>query len=182
MSSKRFSNQRNQKKIIYVVKPLQEEETKQEKFEESERIQPANPKFFEQKKEELKIENELPIKKEEKSLTKNLIQQFKYKKVECPICYNKIHNEARLWSCRQCFQSYHLNCISKWISNSNTNKNGNYSLYKWSCPKCCYLYTEEMPDYFCFCGKTSNPEYDSYAVFITLNINYHFFLLVTTFM
>jgi transcriptional repressor NF-X1 len=26
------------------------------------------------------------------------------------------------------------------------------------------LYSEEMPDYKCFCGKENNPEYDKYTI------------------
>lgn len=106
-----------------------------------------------------------PLKPKENSLIKILIDQFRYRKVECPICFNKIHDEARLWCCRQCYQPFHLDCISKWIRNTNASKKSeDPQLCNWNCPKCCFIYTEEMPRYFCFCGKTSNPEYDSYFV------------------
>ena len=49
------------------------------------------------------------------------------------------------------------------ISNEKTQ-----NILTWSCPKCCYLYTEKSPDYFCFCGKFSNPEYDPFLVIINV--------------
>ena len=127
-----------------------------------------------EEKTKMEIDNERnvkviqPSKPKESSLIKILIDQFRYRKVECPICFNKIHDEARLWSCRQCYQPFHLDCISKWIRNTNASKkNEGPQLCNWNCPKCCFIYAEEMPRYFCFCGKTSNPEYDSYFVLFT---------------
>lgn len=112
----------------------------------------------------LKIDAEIPKKNVEESLTSLLIQQFKRKKVECPICYNHISSESRIWNCVQCFQPFHLFCIVKWTQNSNIKKQKDQNLLSWSCPKCCYLYNEKTPQYLCFCGKISNPEYDSYLV------------------
>lgn len=121
----------------------------------------------------MKIKNStVPQKKaEEESLTTILIQQFKKKKVECPICYNKISSEARIWNCKQCYSPFHLSCISKWTQNSNLKKEKTQNILTWSCPKCCYLYTEQSPDYFCFCGKFSNPEYDPFLVFLIFTLN-----------
>jgi transcriptional repressor NF-X1 len=98
-------------------------------------------------------------------LTELLTQRFNKRKVECPICYNKIKSEAKIWSCKQCFGPFHLGCIQKWIYKNPTNdpKNGKPpALYMWTCPKCCYLYSEVMPQYHCFCKKNINPDFDGY--------------------
>lgn len=57
----------------------------------------------------------------------------------------------------------HLRCINKWIKNLNINEKQKeprrkHDDYVWSCPTCQYVYSENMPDYKCFCQGQREPE------------------------
>jgi len=54
---------------------------------------------------------------------------------------------------------YRLKCRIK-----NTNSTMNQVIYNWSCPKCNLLYSEEMPNYLCFCAQELNPEFNRYII------------------
>ncbi|CAD8107016.1 unnamed protein product [Paramecium sonneborni] len=98
----------------------------------------------------------------QKELTQTLIKMLKQRKIECPVCYDKIHPQQKIWSCSQCYSPFHLYCMHKWIKNLNP-KNVN-ELFSWSCPKCNLLIQDKLPEYTCFCGKQKDPEADSYSV------------------
>jgi len=102
-------------------------------------------------------------------LAEILKDRFMKNQIECPICYNKIKKDAKIWSCQQCYGPFHLSCIGKWIQKNPANSdNGkpipNLKYYTWSCPKCNYNYSEEYPEYKCFCHKVVNPDYDPYSI------------------
>ncbi|KAL4450898.1 hypothetical protein ABPG74_011740 [Tetrahymena malaccensis] len=102
------------------------------------------------------------ISKENKNtLRDTLIKRLKRKKIDCPICYEKVGLRSSMWSCVQCYHPFHLECLKKWIYNSNKDRK-NFTLYNWSCPNCQYIYSDKMPTYVCFCGKFKNPEFDPY--------------------
>lgn len=90
-------------------------------------------------------------------------------KIECAICYNNIRPDASIWNCKRCHGPFHLRCIKQWVENNPINKQeekkqgGQLKFYMWTCPKCNYCYSEEMPVYKCYCGKVQNPEHDSYS-------------------
>ena len=90
-------------------------------------------------------------------------------KIDCAICYCKIKPEARLWNCRRCYGPFHLHCIKQWITNNPINKEelakqeGPLEWYVWTCPKCNFCYSEEMPVYTCFCEKVQDPQPESYS-------------------
>ncbi|CAD8178515.1 unnamed protein product [Paramecium octaurelia] len=108
------------------------------------------------------IENFDITKVKQKELTSTLIKMLKYRKIECPVCYDKIHPQQKIWSCTQCYSPFHLNCMHKWIKNLNP-KNINEQ-YCWSCPKCNLLIQDQLPEYKCFCGKQVDPDADFYSV------------------
>lgn len=101
-------------------------------------------------------------------LAEILKDRFEKNQIECPICYNKIKKDAKIWSCTQCFGPFHLNCIKKWIDKNPINaeqaKIQGRKYYTWFCPKCNYNYSEDIPEYLCFCAKTINPEFDPYNI------------------
>lgn len=101
-------------------------------------------------------------------LAEILKDRFERNQIDCPICFNGIKKDAKIWSCQQCFGPFHLNCIKKWIEknpiNAQQGKVVGPKLYTWFCPKCNYNYSEEMPEYYCFCNKTINPEFDPYNI------------------
>ena len=71
-----------------------------------------------------------------------LQKQLKNNKYECPICYNKIYRNQRIWHCFDCcFSIYHFKCIKEWSANKE----------EWQCPKCNHLYYDLVLS--CWCGK-----------------------------
>lgn len=76
------------------------------------------------------------------------------------VCSERIKAAEAIWSCKQCFQFMHLACIKKWIFNLNKD-NKKRARYNWTCPQCIFEYCEELPEYYCFCGKYRNPECES---------------------
>ncbi|GAB0095565.1 Protein shuttle craft [Sergentomyia squamirostris] len=74
-------------------------------------------------------------------------------RLECLVCCDKVKNFQSVWSCSNCYHILHLNCIGKWASSSKSD-NG------WRCPACQNI-TQSVPrDYYCFCGKQKNPQYN----------------------
>ena len=71
-----------------------------------------------------------------------LQKQLKYNKYECPICYNKIYKNQKIWHCYNCcFSIYHFKCMKEWTKKKE----------EWQCPKCNYNYTNLLLS--CWCGK-----------------------------
>ncbi len=96
-------------------------------------------------------------------LTKALIEKISQNQTECIICSVRIQDEHATWNCVQCYQMMHLRCINKWIKNLNINEKQKeprkkHEDYVWSCPTCQYVYSENMPDYKCFCQGQREPE------------------------
>lgn len=71
----------------------------------------------------------------------------------CQICLDPIGVDASIWSCQVCSVSLHLKCTQLWAK-ANQSENGK----KWSCPNCRELFDIHPIYYFCFCGKTRNPD------------------------
>ncbi|XP_063701227.1 NF-X1-type zinc finger protein NFXL1-like [Culicoides brevitarsis] len=102
----------------------------------------------------------------------------------CLICISKIKRADRIWSCTNCYNFFHLNCIQRWGNDSVLQKKrfketdegyynsaGQYipkdeSPLEWNCPKCRESYaSSEIPrDYFCFCAKQIEPEYQEWIL------------------
>lgn len=78
------------------------------------------------------------------------------KKLECMICVEIIRNNHSIWSCHNCFQIFHLSCVSKWATSSNSEQAGG-----WRCPGCQNCLQEIPTKYLCFCGKIENPKRNS---------------------
>lgn len=88
---------------------------------------------------------------------------------ECLICIQAIDLTHPVFSCVSCFSIFHLSCINTWASNCE--KNTQLKQLKdqfpdldipWYCPNCRHGYSSgagSIPSvYFCFCGKTEDPE------------------------
>ncbi|KAL5282480.1 NFX1 family protein [Megaselia abdita] len=85
-----------------------------------------------------------------------LVRELETKKLECMICVEKIRNHNGIWNCRNCFQIFHLNCITKWANSSSSEQVGG-----WRCPACQNTCQTIPTKYFCFCGKLENPKRNS---------------------
>lgn len=87
------------------------------------------------------------------SQREKLIREIDAGKLECLICCENIKTWNQTWNCTNCFHIIHLSCVIKW-ANSSVNS-GN-----WRCPACQNI-SETIPkQYYCFCKKLQNPEYN----------------------
>ncbi|KAK7066648.1 NF-X1-type zinc finger protein nfxl1 [Halocaridina rubra] len=93
----------------------------------------------------------------------------------CLICINNIKRTDAIWSCVECFCSFHMSCVQKWAKDSifqlaeahlETNPHFDKSTLKWCCPKCRSEYGQSLIPrrYVCFCGKQEDPKYDPWIV------------------
>lgn len=90
---------------------------------------------------------------EKYSQREKLIREIESRKLECLVCVEAIKPHHSIWSCSNCYHILHLNCTTKWASSSK-------SAGGWRCPACQNV-TKVIPRfYFCFCGKTKNPQYN----------------------
>ncbi|CAL8096413.1 unnamed protein product [Orchesella dallaii] len=86
-----------------------------------------------------------------------LTDQLSRNSYECMVCCEKVRNSQPVWSCKRCFNVFHLACIRKWASSSADDSG-------WRCPGC-QSYCDSSPDsYYCFCAKMKNPKFSRYDV------------------
>lgn len=75
---------------------------------------------------------------------------------------------AVIWTCQKCFVTTHLKCARDWADKIAQNKLKNIpadtkyiSIAKeFTCPHCSYCFVNAEPEYTCFCGKVTDPQYD----------------------
>jgi hypothetical protein len=125
--------------------------------EEMRRVRAKNEKGFEVYSENLSSIVTVPI--ESKNLKEWLVEGFKRGNIECPICFDAIQSQVRIWSCEQCFQPFHLKCLNKWV------RTGPSKAIEFKCPKCVKDYKlNSFPAYYCFCGRVHEPEFSHYGI------------------
>ncbi|KAJ8024889.1 Transcriptional repressor NF-X1 [Holothuria leucospilota] len=76
---------------------------------------------------------------------------------ECPVCYDHVHCEAYVWSCKNCYTVFHLKCIRKWALSQAAAVEGSDG---WMCPACRHEVSQIPFAYKCFCGKTRDPPFE----------------------
>ncbi|KAL7675327.1 hypothetical protein ACOME3_001590 [Neoechinorhynchus agilis] len=75
--------------------------------------------------------------------------------LECMICCCCIRSEVAVFSCRSCFNVFHLYCAKKW---SRTLSSDSHRITLWRCPACQVESDTHLPiQYRCFCGKRRDP-------------------------
>ncbi|CAH0384192.1 unnamed protein product [Bemisia tabaci] len=83
--------------------------------------------------------------------------------ITCLICISSVKRPEQIWTCQKCFCIFHLQCMRLWVRDSVSLKRikepGKHNV-NWNCPNCRSEYEpSEAPErYFCFCGKTENPQ------------------------
>lgn len=87
------------------------------------------------------------------SQREKLIREIDGGRLECLVCYDKIKPHSAIWSCTNCFHIMHLNCIIKWAESSKSEEG-------WRCCACQNISKTLPREYYCFCGKTKNPQYN----------------------
>ena len=82
----------------------------------------------------------------------------------CLICLNLIERKEAVWSCKLCYELFHLVCIQQWakdgvVSHTVLSQNIFPGIsFKWTCPKCRgeYAKTDLPTVYWCYCGEKVN--------------------------
>lgn len=86
------------------------------------------------------------------SQREKLTKEIENSVLECMICCENIKSAQSVYSCHSCFHIFHLSCITKWATSSFTEG--------WRCPAC-NSFKECVPkEYFCFCSKLKDPQYN----------------------
>ncbi|XP_077984309.1 NF-X1-type zinc finger protein NFXL1-like [Glandiceps talaboti] len=175
----------------WTKKPENNKKTGQQRFDEvKESMQEAAEKFMALEDESDDEEDEINEEVLEKTL-KSYAQQIGTDDVSsvdktrqylsdcyntsttvCLICIAVIKHDNAVWSCRGCFCMFHMNCIQNWgrhgairpfLLSEESFPNVEAT---WHCPKCRYDYKlSDCPtQYYCFCGKEVNPQFDPWLV------------------
>lgn len=82
-----------------------------------------------------------------------LIREIDGGRLECLVCYDTIKPYSPVWSCPNCYHIMHLNCIIKWAESSKSEEG-------WRCCACQNISKSLPREYYCFCGKAKNPQYN----------------------
>lgn len=82
-----------------------------------------------------------------------LIREIDGGRLECLVCYDTIKPYISVWSCPNCYHIMHLNCIIKWAESSKSEEG-------WRCCACQNISKSLPREYYCFCGKVKNPQYN----------------------
>lgn len=88
------------------------------------------------------------------SLTEDVIRGT----YECMVCCDRVRPNHEVWSCRNCYNIFHLRCIKKWALSptASVDESG------WRCPGCQNVTAKVPYQYRCFCAKMRNPEWNRY--------------------
>lgn len=86
----------------------------------------------------------------------------------CLICISSVKREHQIWTCCNCFDTFHLPCIQQWIKEGIVDKGVlsdemfPHRQLPWNCPKCRFSFDRKnFPHkYWCFCGQQENPPFD----------------------
>lgn len=92
-------------------------------------------------------------KDDDASQRERLTEQLNRGQLECLVCCDRVRQQDAVWSCSNCYHVLHLKCTKKWAKSSQA-ENG------WRCPACQNVTSAIPEEYYCFCGNTSNPEWD----------------------
>lgn len=87
------------------------------------------------------------------SQREKLIRELDSSRVECLVCCDLVRPTQSVWSCLNCYHILHLNCTTKWASSSKSDDG-------WRCPACQNMSKKIPREYYCFCGKQKNPQYN----------------------
>ena len=121
------------------------------------------------------------------SRTKEALLQSLKSSASCLICISDIKRTEAIWTCDECYCILHMQCIQRWAKDSISQQKhdqeshaapdlrgrgggrqtkGFERSFHFGCPKCRFAYTEsQIPHrYTCFCGKTTDPEFDPWIV------------------
>ncbi|KAI3381247.1 hypothetical protein SNEBB_002079 [Seison nebaliae] len=80
---------------------------------------------------------------------------------QCLVCLEMISVVSEVWNCENCYVQLHLSCLRDWMRESSRKicLSQQKATSDWSCPKCRKIYSH-APQYYCYCGKVTNPPHD----------------------
>lgn len=87
------------------------------------------------------------------SQREKLTREIDSGKLECLVCCELIKPFHSVWSCSNCYHIIHLNCVIKWAASSKSDEG-------WRCCACQNISKTVPSEYFCFCGKAKDPQYN----------------------
>lgn len=87
------------------------------------------------------------------SQRERLTREIDTGKLECLICCELIRTHDSVWSCSNCYHIMHLKCVTKWVTSSKSDEG-------WRCCACQNISKNLPHAYYCFCGKTKDPQYN----------------------
>ena len=110
----------------------------------------------------------------EKDLVSSVVDGLKnvLSSSSCLICISTVKKNDQIWSCDNCYNSFHINCVQKWAKDSiyqqkvqledDPNRVAKEKEIRWTCPKCRqgYLPSQIPKEYLCYCKKVRDPKFD----------------------
>eukprot|EP01155_Anaeramoeba_flamelloides_P031213 Anaeramoba_flamelloidesa88567_56.p1 GENE.a88567_56~~a88567_56.p1 ORF type:complete len:1031 (-),score=243.69 a88567_56:55-2859(-) len=128
--------------------------------------------MYEKMKMQSRDENseELNIESDFRLTGSRLLNQGIY---ECLICCSNIKCNDPIWSCENCYRSFHLYCIQEWgetnlkkyqeeLKIARQKEEEFKKAFEFPCPHCRSAYAEIPQEYRCFCSKRKNPKMSPY--------------------
>lgn len=97
----------------------------------------------------------------DESLATTIIQEIEDGTYVCLVCTCEVDRHLEIWTCKQCYRVYDLECIEDWAQRgSSTTQNK-----RWRCPACNYEHSQIPKQTTCWCGRISKPSPDSLIPF-----------------
>ncbi|PSN51156.1 Protein shuttle craft [Blattella germanica] len=90
---------------------------------------------------------------DDSSQRERLADQLERGTLECLVCCERVRQHDPVWNCSNCYHVLHLKCIKKWAKSSRGETG-------WRCPACQNVTAQVPHDYYCFCGKARDPEWN----------------------
>ncbi|XP_075213397.1 nuclear transcription factor, X-box binding stc [Lycorma delicatula] len=87
------------------------------------------------------------------SQRERLTEQLERGTLECLVCYDRVRQMDAVWNCSNCYHVLHLRCIIKWANSSRSDSG-------WRCPACQNVSKLTPRNYYCFCGKVTDPDWN----------------------
>lgn len=127
--------------------------TKPSANKKNEKNEPKDRKRYDAKPNRNGKTNGIKIDSANCSQREKLSREIDAGRLECLVCYDMIKPYSSVWSCPNCYHIMHLNCIIKWAESSKSEEG-------WRCCACQNITKSSPREYYCFCSKVKNPQYN----------------------
>lgn len=97
----------------------------------------------------------------DESLASTIVQEIDEGTYVCLVCTCEVDRHSKVWSCRNCYRVYDLDCIRDWAQRGSSTTERK----TWRCPAC-NIEQKKLPSSFtCWCGRVTNPKADNLIPF-----------------